>query len=69
MAGAIWTCVAISNPVISEHWPGNELSPVVSVIIIIIVVAILVVIVIAIVIVIVRNMRFIWLATLACSKI
>ena len=65
VAGAIWTCVAISNPVISEHWPGNELSPVVSVIIIIVVVILVV-----IVIVIVRHMRLIWLATLdACSKI
>ena len=67
VAGAIWTCVAISNPVISEHWPGNELSPVVSVIIIIVVV---ILIAIVIVIVIVRHMRLIWLATLdACSKI
>ena len=53
MVSAIWTYVAISNPVISEHWPGNELSPVVSVIIIIVLVFVIIIMVILIIIIVI----------------
>ena len=49
MVSAIWTCVAISNPVISEHRPSNELSPVVSDIVVIIIVFVITIIIVVII--------------------